>query len=161
MTENSYFEKIENIANKLIVTDVDIEMLNKQTGLSLDYINQWHEKFKIHCPSGMMNKKEFIEHWTQLTGHPIEPDLLKRIFRAFGKDNDKNISCGEFLVGLCIVYGSDLFEKLHYIFKVYDKNKDYQLKEMKNSGNDGKISISEFITGCLNDSSLCSLLNPF
>ncbi|XP_033848074.3 calaxin isoform X2 [Acipenser ruthenus] len=50
--------------------------------------------------------------------------IMDRVFRAFDKDNDSNVSVKEWIEGLSVFLRGTLDEKIKYCFEVYDLNGD-------------------------------------
>ncbi len=80
--------KINNISYEL--TEDDIYYLVQNTDFTKQDILQWYADFKNRCPSGVLDKKNFIALYKQLLpGNTFyEQNYCEFVFEAF--DTDQN-----------------------------------------------------------------------
>lgn len=58
------------------------------------------------------------------TFHMTDDILMDRVFKAFDKDNDSNVSMEEWIRGLSVFLRGTTEEQLDFCFRVYDLNSD-------------------------------------
>ncbi|CAF2088394.1 unnamed protein product [Rotaria magnacalcarata] len=141
--------------------------------------------------TGRMNKQQFQLYYANLKKHPNLDTITDHIFRAFDTDHSNSIDFQEFLIAsIATSEGTDR-QKFEYAFEVYDINGDDMIerKEAKkilnllcriqgfsendavmytntlmltfDTNQDKVLSRTEFINGCLHDSTLGHISNPF
>lgn len=95
-------ESSDILTNKL--TDKNIKLLSKQTGLGVQELALIGERFYAICPFGAMNKKEFVNMYSQLRSEPLHRTqvLSECIFSAFDGDCNGAVSLKEFIVILVL-----------------------------------------------------------
>ncbi|XP_045894454.1 guanylyl cyclase-activating protein 2-like [Micropterus dolomieu] len=84
-------------------------------------LQDMYKRFVIECPSGLLFLHEFKRFFgVDPTGEAS--DYAENMFRAFDKNGDNTIDFLEFVAALNLVFRGDLEHKLHWSFKVYDKD---------------------------------------
>ncbi|CAF0796446.1 unnamed protein product [Rotaria sordida] len=161
-----------NQQNSSTLTEKKIEVLMKTSGKTENEIRQWYNEF---CA-----ENNNIDH--KITDH---------IFRAFDLDHSGTIDFQEFLIAYIITTTGPKQQKFEYVFEVYDidDNQLIDKKEARkilsilcrifglseddaqaytdtlmltfDTNNDKVLTRSEFINGCLYDSTLGHMLDPF
>ncbi|CAF4229448.1 unnamed protein product, partial [Rotaria socialis] len=140
---------------------------------------------------GRMNKQQFQVYYTNLKKYPNSDTISDHIFRAFDTDRSGSIDFQEFLIAYIATSEGTVRQKFEYAFEVYDINGDDMIerKEAKkilnllcrihgfsehdavmytntvmltfDTNQDKFLSRTEFINGCLHDSALGHISNPF
>ncbi|CAF3619876.1 unnamed protein product [Rotaria sordida] len=138
-----------------------------------------------------MNKRQFQIYYTKLKKNPNLDKITDHIFRAFDLDHSGTIDFQEFLIAYIITTTGPKQQKFEYVFEVYDidDNQLIDKKEARkilsilcrifglseddakaytdtlmltfDTNNDKVLTRSEFINGCLYDSTLGHMLDPF
>lgn len=115
-----------------ILTDKDIEFLQKNTRYTKDEILRWHQGFLKDCPKGELDKKQFTNVFKEFYPAGKAEKFSGSIFKVFDTDNSGKIDFTEFLVAISASSSNDVKQKLHMGFKLYDTNNNGQIdkKEM-------------------------------
>jgi Ca2+-binding EF-hand superfamily protein len=117
-----------NISKKSL-TDDDLEMLQKLSKMPKEEIVFWYDHFKLNCPSGKLNKEQFVEYYKLFRKNENVEEIAKHCFSAFDLDKNGFVDFGEFLIAYVATTGTDLREKLKYAFAVYDQDNNKVLEE--------------------------------
>ena len=70
----------------------EIDVLQRNTGLSRTQILDWHRQFLSEFPDGYMDKKEFINIYTKTYSSGNAAKFAQFAFKAFDDDNSGRIS---------------------------------------------------------------------
>ncbi|CAF0879074.1 unnamed protein product [Rotaria sp. Silwood1] len=141
--------------------------------------------------TGRMNKRQFQIYYTKLKKNPNLDKITDHIFHAFDADNSGTIDFREFLIAYIATTSGTNQQKFEYSFDVYDidDNQLIEKKEARkilsllcrildlseddakaytetlmltfDTNNDKVLTRTEFINGCLHDSTLAHMSNPF
>ena len=118
------------------LTATQLYTLSRQSHLSAEELEEWHQRF-THCyPRGYLSYKEFLLYLQQLDAQTKNSNdqqrrpmksVLKQLFRLLDLNEDKNLNFEEFfLFNLLINRGTEQ-EKLKLILNLYDREKSKYL----------------------------------
>ncbi|KAF8665776.1 hypothetical protein AX16_000223 [Volvariella volvacea WC 439] len=110
--------------NQSKLTTEQLNALAKDTYFEKKELQQWYKGFRKDCPSGRLNKEEFIRIYKQFFPFGEPDDFADHVFNVFDTDGNKEIDFREFIVALSITSRGDVDEKLKWAFQLYDINKD-------------------------------------
>lgn len=112
----------ERKTTKVELTEDDISFIMANTGFERDKVLQWFEQFKRQCPTGKLDKPQFIQFYKQLIkgDHPDEDQFCGIVFDVFDSDGNGFIDFGEFLIAFWVRAKGTMKEKLEWLFDVYD-----------------------------------------
>ncbi|CAF0850449.1 unnamed protein product [Didymodactylos carnosus] len=151
-----------------VLTENDIQMIKKHTGLGREHIENWYAAFIQDCPSGKLNKEQFIRFYSDLY-----PDAggartySQYVFRAFDKDRsgyiddtDRNgyIDRNEMIKML-----DAIFDMLNVDRRALENTPEYRVQmimEALDRDMDDRLSSEEFIDGVCKDNVIRKLLLP-
>lgn len=122
------FKKMGESASKL--TESDLEMLHRISKKPKEEILFWYEHFLKECPTGKLDKQKFVEFYKLFRKNEKNVEEIAELcFYAF--DNDKNgyVDFSEFLIAYATTNGTDVREKLEYVFQIYDRDNNKVLDE--------------------------------
>ncbi|CAF0897753.1 unnamed protein product [Rotaria sp. Silwood1] len=138
-----------------------------------------------------MNKRQFQIYYTKLKKNPKLEQITDHIFRAFDKDHSGTVDFSEFLIAYIVTSTGTNRQKFEYAFEVFDVNENDKIEKKEaekilnlicriiglpeedartytetvmltfDANQDKVLSKEEFIDGCLHDSSLGRIANPF
>jgi Ca2+-binding EF-hand superfamily protein len=70
----------------------DLEVLIKTSGKNENEIRQWYNEFRRDSnDTNRMNKRQFQQFYTKLSGNPNVQQITDHIFRAFDADHSGKI----------------------------------------------------------------------
>ncbi|UJR27263.1 hypothetical protein I4U23_008558 [Adineta vaga] len=110
-----------------ILTDEDIRILKLNTQYSEEEIQAWHTGFLKDCPSGKLDKKQFLNVYKKFYPEGKADKYCNFVFKAFDVDNNNWIDFTEFLLAVGVSQHGNLEEKLKMAFDIYDQNKDGEI----------------------------------
>jgi Ca2+-binding EF-hand superfamily protein len=112
----------ERVTVKSDLTDEDIEFIMANTDFDREKINEWYKDFKRQCPTGRLNKEEFVRFYKKLIkgDHEDENQFCEFVFDVFDSDNNGSIDFGEFLIAFWIRAKGNVKDKLAWLFDIYD-----------------------------------------
>jgi Ca2+-binding EF-hand superfamily protein len=111
--------------SRVSLTEQDLETLHNVSQKPRNEILTWFETVKAECPSGKLDKRQFIKHYKCFvsTAHvTLVEEIVEQCFNVFDVDKNGWVDLGEFLMVYVIVNGSDPEEKLKYAFNMYDQD---------------------------------------
>lgn len=175
--------------NRATLTEQDLEILHKVSQMPRNDIKAWSEALEYECPSGKLNKKQFIKFYKSFPNRQNVEDIAEQCFNVFDVDKNGLVDLGEFLMIYVIMNGNDAEEKLKYAFYMYDQDNngfidDHELREglktmfrfrqinekessiqkimsYLDENKDGRINKTEFIEGLLSDPYLIKYISPY
>ncbi|CAF0936410.1 unnamed protein product [Rotaria sp. Silwood1] len=110
-----------------ILTEEDMKILKDNTKYSEEQIQAWHTGFLKDCPSGKLDKKQFLNVYKKFYPEGKADKYCNFVFKAFDTDNNNWIDFTEFLQAVGVSQHGSLREKLGMAFDIYDQNKDGQI----------------------------------
>jgi len=110
-----------------ILTDEDIRTLKLNTQYSDEEIQAWHSGFLKDCPSGKLDKKQFLNVYKKFYPEGKADKYCNFVFKAFDTDNNNWIDFTEFLLAVGVSQHGNLEDRLKMAFDIYDQNKDGQI----------------------------------
>jgi Ca2+-binding EF-hand superfamily protein len=112
----------ERQTHKSDLSEEDIQFIISNTDFDREQVIKWFDDFKKQCPSGRLNKQEFIQFYKKLIkGDSAEEDQLCAIvFNVFDSDGNGSIDFGEFLIAFWVRAKGSIKEKLGWLFDIYD-----------------------------------------
>ncbi|CAF0909997.1 unnamed protein product [Adineta ricciae] len=102
----------------------DYRYLMKQTHLTPHVIQGWYREFLSICPTGQLNKQQFIKFYNQLENSSTKnvEKIAEDVFQAFDRNGNNRIDFNEFLIAYALTSIGDPVEKLSYAFSLFDKD---------------------------------------
>ncbi|KAL7672988.1 hypothetical protein ACOME3_007863 [Neoechinorhynchus agilis] len=118
-----------------VLNEDALELLTANTNMSKQEILKWHAGFINDCPTGKLDKKQFVRIARQLM--PEKPgDAVAKMceftFSAFDQDRNGYIDFYEFLLSIAATGASnsvDLQTRLSSVFDIYDIDKNGQVDQ--------------------------------
>lgn len=102
----------------------DLADLQKNTYFDKKELQQWYKGFIKDCPSGQLNKQEFIKIYKQFFPFGDPSQFADYVFNVFDEDRSGTIEFKEFICALSVTSRGRLDEKLKWAFQLYDINQD-------------------------------------
>jgi Ca2+-binding EF-hand superfamily protein len=115
--------------SKNSITVEDLSILCKLSGKTEIEVKEWSDDFFKICPSGKLDKEQFVEYYKHFRHDENVDEIAKYCFRAFDLDRNGFVDFGEFLISYVATTGGDPREKLTYAFNVYDEDNNKVLDE--------------------------------
>jgi Ca2+-binding EF-hand superfamily protein len=111
----------------------DFYYISKDTGLTINEIQSWHDSFMIDCPKGKLSRRRFYKVYKKFYPYGKPLNFSNLIFNTFDEDQDNILDFHEFVKAISIVLHGNLEQKLKCAFKIYDSNGDGVIdkREMK------------------------------
>lgn len=115
------------------ITDAQIKLLENNTGMSREEIQQWYRQFMTDYPDGSIDQKEFADIFRKTYPHGKPEKYAKIAFKAFDVDKNGKITFEEFLLSTSFAIQGhvDKRKAIDFAFDIYD------------SDNNGKITKKE------------------
>ncbi|CAF3009958.1 unnamed protein product [Rotaria sp. Silwood2] len=110
-----------------ILTDEDLKTLKMNTQYTEEEILAWHSGFLKDCPTGKLDKKQFLNVYRRFYPEGKADKYCNFVFKAFDIDNNNWIDFTEFLLAVDVSQHGNLEDKLKLAFGIYDQNKDGQI----------------------------------
>ncbi|CAF0938592.1 unnamed protein product [Adineta ricciae] len=107
-----------------VLSDEDLKTLRANTQYTEDEIRAWHFGFLKDCPTGKLDKKQFLHVYRRFYPEGKADKYCNFVFKAFDTDNNNWIDFTEFLLAVGVSQHGNLEEKLKMAFDIYDQNKD-------------------------------------
>ncbi|CAF1127216.1 unnamed protein product [Rotaria sp. Silwood1] len=109
------------------LTDEDLKTLKINTQYTEEEILAWHSGFLKDCPTGKLDKKQFLNVYRRFYPEGKADKYCNFVFKAFDLDNNNWIDFTEFLLAVDVSQHGNLEDKLKLAFGIYDQNKDGQI----------------------------------
>ncbi|CAF2805463.1 unnamed protein product [Rotaria sp. Silwood2] len=110
-----------------ILTDEDLKVLKLNTQYTEEEIQAWHTGFLKDCPSGKLDKKQFLNVYKKFYPEGKADKYCNFVFKAFDINQNNTIEFTEFLLAVSISQHGNLEQKLKMAFDIYDQNKDGEI----------------------------------
>lgn len=111
-----------------------ITNLLKKTKFSRQDILDWWEGFLTDCPSGLLDKKKFIEVYEYRYPNGKAKNFCTHVFRTFNPDKrNRAIDFERFMCAIDITQNGSSDEKLEWAFTMYDINGDDRISKTEMS----------------------------
>ncbi|CAF2006981.1 unnamed protein product [Rotaria magnacalcarata] len=110
-----------------VLTDEDLKNLKINTQYTDEEIQAWHAGFLKDCPSGKLDKKQFLNVYKKFYPEGKADKYCNFVFTAFDTDNNNWIDFTEFLLAVGVSQHGNLEDKLRMAFDIYDQNKDGEI----------------------------------
>jgi len=110
-----------------VLSDDDMKLLKMNTRYTDEEISAWHAGFLKDCPTGKLDKKQFLNVYKKFYPEGKADKYCNFVFKAFDTDNNNWIDFTEFLFAVGVSQHGDLKDKLRMAFDIYDQNKDGQI----------------------------------
>ncbi|CAG0920702.1 unnamed protein product [Notodromas monacha] len=98
----------------------DLDFLMRATSFPEETIVEWYNFFILQCPSGQMNKEQFVIIYELLFPKSNAKDFCNHCFKTFDRDNSGYIDYSEFLQALNLYTSQSVDDKLAWTFQFYD-----------------------------------------
>lgn len=107
------------------LTEDDIHFIIANTDFDRGKVLEWYDDFRRKCPSGKLNKRQFIDFYKKLIrgDHPDEEQFCAAVFEVFDSDGNGTIDFPEFLIAFWVRAKGNVREKLTWLFDIYDCDK--------------------------------------
>ncbi|CAF2555241.1 unnamed protein product [Rotaria sp. Silwood2] len=165
-----------------------VQLSGKTENEIRQWYNEFH---KESDGTDRMNKRQFQIYYTKLKKNPKLEQITDHIFRSFDKDHSGTVDFNEFLIAYIATSTGTSRQKLEYAFEVFDINENDKIEKKEaekilniicriiglseqdakmytetvmltfDTNQDKVLSKQEFIDGCLHDSTLGRIANPF
>ena len=125
-------ESVGNVQPEL--TDKVINNLVQRTKFSQQDIIDWWHGFLTDCPSGVLDKKKFIEVYQYRYPNGKAKKFCDHVFRTFHPDKKTHVIDFEhFMCAIDITLNGSADEKLEWAFTMYDINGDQRISKAEMS----------------------------
>jgi len=108
------------------LSEEDIDFISNKAKIDHDSVKVWYDKLKAACPNGKISKSDTVSFLRSINSGK-EEQIEKQatdIHKAFDANNDGIVDLREFLIGFALTSTGSLREKLKYVFRTYDQDKD-------------------------------------
>ncbi|UJR10656.1 hypothetical protein I4U23_014851 [Adineta vaga] len=108
------------------LSEEDIEFISSKAKIDHESVKVWYEKLKAACPNGKISKADTVSFLRSINSGK-EDQIEKQatdIHKAFDSNNDGIVDQREFLIGFALTSTGSIREKLKYVFRTYDHDKD-------------------------------------
>jgi neurocalcin delta len=113
--------------------DIMINLLNKTKFTEQDILDWWYG-FLADCPSGILDKKKFIEVYQYRYPNGKAKGFCNHVFRTFNPDKKTHVIDFErFMCAIDITLNGSADEKLEWAFTMYDINGDQRISKAEMS----------------------------
>ncbi|CAF1319671.1 unnamed protein product [Didymodactylos carnosus] len=154
--------------SKTCLSEKDIHMIQKHTGLDREKIASWHQAFLTDCPRGTLNKEQFVRFYSELYPDAEKAKAYSQcVFRAFDQDKsgyiDDSDHNGYIDRGEMIKMLDAMFDMLNVDRRALENTPEYRVKIIMNALDhdmDDKISSEEFIEGVCRNDAIRKILLP-
>jgi neurocalcin delta len=127
-TDNSTDENTDEIQPELTDRVVN-ELLHKTKFSQQDIVDWWHG-FLNDCPSGVLDKKKFVEVYQYRYPNGKAKKFCEHVFRTFNPDKKTQVIDFEhFMCAIDITLNGDSDDKLGWAFTMYDINGDQRISK--------------------------------
>ncbi|CAF0886206.1 unnamed protein product, partial [Didymodactylos carnosus] len=114
----------KNKKDPTILSDDELKILLNCTGYTDEEILAWHAGFLKDCPSGKLDKKQFLNVYKKFYPNGKADKYCNFVFKAFDLDGNGWIDFTEFLTAVSLSQHGELPDKLGTAFQIYDQDKD-------------------------------------
>jgi Ca2+-binding EF-hand superfamily protein len=108
------------------LSEDDVEFISSKAKIDHESVKVWYEKLKAACPNGKISKADTVSFLRSINNGK-EDQIEKQaadIHQAFDANNDGIVDQREFLIGFALTSTGSIREKLKYVFRTYDHDKD-------------------------------------
>jgi Ca2+-binding EF-hand superfamily protein len=108
------------------LSEEDVEFISSKAKIDHESVRVWYEKLKAACPNGKISKADTVSFLRSINNGK-EDQIEKQaadIHKAFDANNDGIVDQREFLIGFALTSTGSVREKLKYVFRTYDHDKD-------------------------------------
>lgn len=98
--------------------------LQKATSFNKKELQQWYKGFIKDCPSGTLDKGQFLGIYKQFFPFGDPSSFAEFVFGVFDQDKNGVIDFKEFIVALNVTSRGTLEDKLSWAFLLYDHDED-------------------------------------
>merc|ERR1712227_618392 len=102
------------------LSECDIQKLSQETCFTTDEIKKWYAGFAKDCPTGEMQKTEFIKVYSAMFPNGDARQFSAYIFSVIDADDSGSVSFPEFMKALSLTSDSSTDQKLDWAFTLYD-----------------------------------------
>ncbi|CAF0770979.1 unnamed protein product [Adineta steineri] len=108
------------------LSEEDIDFIASRAKIDQESVKVWYEKLKAACPNGKISKSDTVSFLRSINSGKEEQieKLAADIHSAFDANNDGIVDQREFLIGFALTSTGSPREKLKYVFRTYDHDKD-------------------------------------
>jgi len=101
----------------------DLEYLKLVNVLPAE-IREWSHTFKTLYPDGKITLKKFTEFFESLFPFGKPEEFAARLFYNINMSQEGDVDLGELLIAFTILFRGSAFERLRWLFRFYDEDKD-------------------------------------
>ncbi|CAF2137610.1 unnamed protein product [Rotaria magnacalcarata] len=116
------------------LTSKQIAMLKANTNYTDREIREWHAGFLRDCPTGKLNKKQFIEVYKKFYPQGKADSFCNFAFSMFDANHDGTIDFDEFLLAIAATSQGSLDDRLEVAFDMCDISNDGQIDQKELAG---------------------------
>ncbi|CAF2641956.1 unnamed protein product [Rotaria sp. Silwood2] len=116
------------------LTPKQIAMLKANTTYTDREIREWHAGFLRDCPTGKLNKKQFVDVYKKFYPHGKADAFCKFAFSMFDANHDGTIDFDEFLLAVAATSQGSLDDRLEVAFDMCDISNDGQIDQKELAG---------------------------
>ncbi|CAF4947524.1 unnamed protein product [Rotaria sp. Silwood1] len=95
-------------------------MLKAATQYTESEIREWHDGFILECPTGRLDRKQFVQIYQQFYPNGKVDNYCKYAFSLFDTNNDGTIDFQEFLLAMAATSQGSIDARLGFVFDMYD-----------------------------------------
>jgi Ca2+-binding EF-hand superfamily protein len=111
------------------LTEQDLDLLSETSKKPKEEVLFWYEHFLKECPTGKMNREQFVKYYKMFRKNENVEAIAKHCFAAFDSDKNGFVDFGEFMIAYVATNSTDPREKLKYAFEMYDLDNNKVLDE--------------------------------
>jgi neurocalcin delta len=137
LTQSSSSSSSNETSNDEIKPELSVSIINNllnKTKFTQQEILDWWNGFLADCPSGLLDKKKFIEVYQYRYPNGKARSFCDHVFRTFNPDKKIHaIDFEHFMCAIDITLNGSSDEKLEWAFKMYDINGDQRISKTEMS----------------------------